>query len=173
MSDQDVVTVCITPFDKGKIENSRGMSRKVECLGAWDVGPHEPTSDEDEDGVARPKRGAGRVGRDSPMLATHDGAQRPSTDVCGLWPPCRWPPSRRHVDTLAVKMRTGLQNILEDVSGDLTQVAYAMACHKFMTSPFPGDLLRAGRQILKAVVGHADSDWTDAPSEGSPSFSIF
>ena len=79
-----VVEGCSAPYDKGKPENIRGMCRGDRCIGAWDVSADEVTSEEDEDGVARPKKGSGRVGRGSPMMVTHNGAKRPMTDGRGL-----------------------------------------------------------------------------------------
>ena len=146
----------------------RGMVMKGKCIGAWDVGADECTSDEDEDKVVRPKRGEGRVGRGSPMLVTHNGGQRPFVDGCGLCRLHRWPPARRHIDPIARRIRNELQANLEKTMGDLTRVAYAMACQRYKASPFSEELLRSGRQILRAISGHTGADWMDEPVVGQP-----
>ena len=118
-----VVEGCNAPYDKGKPENLRAMFRGDRCVGAWDVSAHEVTSDVDEDGIVRPKKGEGRVGRGSPMVVTHNGSLRPMTDGCGLCSPCRWLPQHRHVDSIAIKMRRALQELLVNKFGDLGNVA--------------------------------------------------
>ena len=53
------------------------------------------TSDDDEDGVPRPKRGSGNVGYGRPMPARWGGKHREFHDGAGLCSPGRWPPPLR------------------------------------------------------------------------------
>ena len=118
-------------------------------MGAWNVGPEEITSDEDEDGVVLPKCGEGRVGCSSPMMVTHSGAQRAFTDGRGLCSPCRWPLSRRKLDPIAITTRRQLQENLVKTMGDLTQVASAMAYQRLKLSPFTDERRHSGRKVLE------------------------
>ena len=56
----------------------RGAFTAEGPLDIWDVGPNTPTSDEDEDGVVKPKKGHGRVGMGPPIMISHGVRGGPS-----------------------------------------------------------------------------------------------
>ena len=132
------------PFGEDEADNVKGCS-----LGAWNAGPEENTSDEDEDGVIRPKRCKGRVGRGSPMRVFArwgsegiHGWMRPLFTL-----PLAAVPAQR--DPITITTRNQLQEYLVETMGDLTQVAFAMAHQRFKMSPFTDERLHSGRKVLE------------------------
>eukprot|EP00973_Karenia_brevis_P027076 3736543-Karenia_brevis.AAC.1 len=53
------------------------------------------TSDEDDDGVRRPKRGEKEAGVGPCLMVTGFGKKKPFHDGCGLSSAGRWEPDRR------------------------------------------------------------------------------
>ena len=105
-----VASACDVPFKAGEAAGLRGSFRGQACIGAWRVGPDEETSEEDEDGYVKPRRGEGRLGRGSPMQSFHNGSERPYVDGCGLCSPTRWLPADRILDTISSRMRRSLSS---------------------------------------------------------------
>ena len=61
----------------------------------------QDTSTDDEDGIERPKRGAGLWG-DGPPMQVEDGVPKDFVDGGGLCSPGRWAPRRRTLPDFAV-----------------------------------------------------------------------
>ena len=101
----EVAAACGLDLKPAESKGLIGAFNEDGCIDVWNVGPDEPTSDEDIDGFTKPKRGHGRYGRGQPIMAQHDGKLRPLVDGCGLCSPGRWAPEDRHVDPVAMKLR--------------------------------------------------------------------
>ena len=138
-------------FDDKAGAQLRGTFAGDKCTFAWCVGPEEPTSDEDSDGVVKPKRGEGRWGRGSPMTVHHNGAPRPYVDGAGLCSPSSWAPEGRTVDPIAMQLHEALVGLLRDHFGDLLVLAFRLACGRFSECPFS----RAAPS-RRAPPGHSD-----------------
>ena len=122
-------------------------------MDVWDVGPNTPTSDEDEDGMIKPKRGHGRVGQGSPMLVFHGGSYRPFIDGSGLCSPGRWHPGDRAVDIIAQRIRDALLGVLRRSFPDTIKLLLEIAVGRFDVSPFSDQMLQEGRRLVMAAVG--------------------
>ena len=74
----------------------------------------QATSDEDEDGVTRPKLGEGLWGRGAPLRTTNYGKVREFHDGAGLCSPGRWSPAMRSEDRtgLAAEVRDALRKVI-------------------------------------------------------------
>ena len=101
----DVASGCGIQVSPNVASGLRGAFTAEGPLDIWDVGPNTPTSDEDEDGVVKPKKGHGRVGMGPPIMISHGGTRRPIIDGSGLCSPGRWMPASRAVDSIAAKIR--------------------------------------------------------------------
>jgi len=124
----------------------------------WQVGAEEPTSDEEEPGVARPKRGAGRVGKHSVLQVPFQGKTKPSADGAGLCSPGRWLPEHRTTDTIATKMREALLSLLSGTF-DMDNMACELALQRHKACPFSEELMKEGRRrLLHIATGTGDME---------------
>ena len=112
-----------------------------------------PTSEDDEEGVRRPRPGQHPGGQGPPVQAVWAGKRRELHDGAGLCSPGRWPPGRRaEPGRLARRLREGLLKILLAHIRDPHRVVYALACSHFKASPFTDDLLGEARAFWFRVL---------------------
>ena len=129
------------------------------------------TSDEDEDGVHRPKLGAGIWGNGPPLRVKCAGRARDFHDGAGLCSPLRWPPPYRNIDTsgLSKDLRDGFIKLL-DSAIDVKRLLFTLACGKVKNNPFPDSLITEGRRLWFDILekysrGPKPSEY---PAEGQP-----
>ena len=115
------------------------------------MGPDAKTSDE-EDGVVRPKKGHGRVGRGAPVVLEQGISARPFEDGAGLCSPGRWAPQDRFQCLLARKLMKALTEALDE-QFDLLALACRMAHGGSTESPFPPSLIVRGREARLSALG--------------------
>ena len=97
----------LTGFAVDKVSDN-GTEQVVDI---WDVGPDADTSS-DEDGVKRPKRGAGRLGKGPPVMLDQGIKARAFEDGAGLCSPGRWMPENRKKDTVAIRIHRAVRDIV-------------------------------------------------------------
>ena len=122
------------------------------------LGPRRPalmeeaTSDEDEDGVTRPKLGEGLLGRGPPLRTTNFGKERFFHDGAGLCSPGRWPPEARalEVEGPSKRLRVELLKIL--VSLPYQMILAKLAANKFDQCPFGEEVVAKGRKIWADIL---------------------
>ena len=150
---QDVADACGLVVEPAVSRDLIGAFNHEGCIDVWNVGPDEPTSEEDVDGFVKPKRGHGRYGRGQPILASHNGKLRPLVDGCGLCCPGRWAPHDRHVDAIAVLIRGVLWSLLCEEFGDPIRLVFELVLGRHACSPFSCTLLDEARRRVRAAVG--------------------
>ena len=91
------------------------------------------------------------------MTVFHNGAPRPFVDGAGLCSPSRWEPEDRAVDMIAQQIHEALVSLLREHFGDLSLLAFRLACGRFPECPFPEQLLQEGRRRVIAIIGHGGS----------------
>ena len=111
------------------------------------------TSEEDEDGVVKPVYGAGKLGWGPPLKTRLMGKLRWFADGHGLASPGRWSPGQRpsgdsDVDlALHKKIMDGLLRLTTDAL-DAKREMCRLATGHAKGSPFPPDLIKAGRDLV-------------------------
>ena len=110
------------------------------------------TSEEDEHGHMKPKRGDGVLGYGAPLVSVWAGKVRTFSDGHGLASPGRWPPHARPCAELDSRlhfhkefMDALLKLIGERV--DARKIACLLATGKCKSCPFPKGLILAGRDL--------------------------
>ena len=111
------------------------------------------TSEEDEDGYVKPKRGDGVLGYGAPLVSVLAGKVRTFSDGHGLASPGRWPPHARPCAELDSRLRFHKELMdallgLMDNFVDARKVACLLATGKCKSCPFPEGLILAGRDLL-------------------------
>ena len=142
-----------------------GAGRVVDI---WMTKPDDMTSDEDSEGVKRPKLGSGRVGA-GPAVHINSGLERrPFHDGAGLCPLGRWEPQRRKEDVVDRKWHIELVNLLTTHHGDLVMFACQHVQKRFDSCPFNDEQIDEGRKCVAGIVGvdHIDNIFNAA--EGQP-----
>ena len=119
----------------------------------WMTTPDDLTSDEDSEGMKRPKLGAGRVGA-GPAVHLNSGVdRRPFHDGAGLCSPGRWEPHQRKEDAVSRRLHTEMLNLLTTHHGDLVKFACQLVQKKFDTCPFSQAQVDEGRKIIASIIG--------------------
>ena len=110
----------------------------------------EPTSDEDEDGVPRPRLGTGVLGTGPLVKVSLGGKVRDFDDGAGLCSPGRWRPDRRNPERsgLALCLRDRLFGLLRDT--DLKALFFSLAAGKLTLPPFSDELMLHARALIRS-----------------------
>ena len=98
-----------------------------DIVDAWQVGPDEPTSDEDADRGPKMKKGQGRCGMGSSIRLEAGVEKRPFHDGAGLCSPGRWLPHKRLADPVSIKLFAEIRNLLASSFADLPGLACEIA----------------------------------------------
>ena len=132
---------------------------------AWekcDMQVQEVSSDEDDDGVVKPKKGAGLWGDGPPLASRLLGKRQEFADGFGLCSPGRWEPSKRKCAAnmpclgFAEQLGTELLKLLQrDL--DLRALAMKLAVGCVDSMPFSDELINAGRELLFTALEFAGS----------------
>ncbi|CAE8726071.1 unnamed protein product [Polarella glacialis] len=137
----------------GELGLESAPQRQVLLKSASQVEAEEAESDLDEDGVPKPKYGAGLWGSGPPLSFVESGKHKLFSDGCGLCSPGRWEPARRQVvgSSLAEEVRVALLKVLY---GKLCvkKVLYQLACNQFTGSPFGEELLAEGVKVFISLL---------------------
>ena len=113
----------------GFVAKASGADGSDECIDIWDVGPDTITSDE-EDGIIRPKRGHGRVGRGAPVTLEQGISTRHFEDGAGLCSPGRWQPEARMRDPIASKLYAAIRDIVMQYGDPCAYILVVLRCLK-------------------------------------------
>ena len=111
------------------------------------------TSEEDEDGYVKPKRGDGVLGYGAPLVSVLAGKVRTFSDGHGLASPGRWPPHARPCAELDSRLHfhkelmDALLGLMDKCVG-ARKIACLLATGKCKSCPFPESLILAGRDLL-------------------------
>lgn len=117
----------------------------------------DATSEEDEHGNTKAKKGAGWLGRGDPLPVGRGVRHRGLRDGGGLCSPGRWPPWRREFPPLGVKVAKVLDEILDEAAVTLgkdfeIRLVSSLACGRVDSDPLRGlDLL--AKRALEALLG--------------------
>ena len=129
------------------------------------------TSDEEEPGVPRPKRGTGCWGNGPPLSIQLGGRVKPFADGAGLCSPGRWMPEKRFLASTvwenAAPLTAALKAALSSAL-DVKRVMCELAAGRHRTPPFSQELLVRGAQLCATVLGRAydaDTLLTVAPGQ--------
>ena len=132
---------------------------------AWekcDMQVQEVSSDEDDDGVVKPKKGAGLWGDGPPLASRLLGKRQEFADGFGLCSPGCWEPSKRKCAAnmpclgFAEQLGTELLKLLQrDL--DLRALAMKLAVGCVDSMPFSDELINAGRELLFTALEFAGS----------------
>ena len=111
------------------------------------------TSDEDEDGHPKPAYGVGKLGWGPPLRSKLMGRLRWFADGHGLASPGRWPPDRRPSganDRDLLLHKELMDDLLRLLSGslDVKREVCRLATGHAKASPFPSELIKAGRDLV-------------------------
>ena len=111
------------------------------------------TSEEDEDGVAKPAYGAGKLGVGPPLKTELAGKPRFFSDGHGLASPGRWAFGQRSCGSFDSDLGPHndiMQGLLQLLSSklDIKLELCKLATGRAQSSPFPGDLIGAGRDLV-------------------------
>ena len=132
------------------------------------------TSDEDEDGHPKPAYGVGKLGWGPPLRSKLMGRLRWFADGHGLASPGRWPPDRRPSGTndrdllLHKELMDDLLCLLSE-SLDVKREVCRLATGHAKASPFPPELIKAGRDLVfKRLRGAGSRETLDRVPERQP-----
>lgn len=120
------------------------------------------SSDEDDDGVVKPKKGAGLWGDGPPLALRLLGKRQEFADGFGLCSPGRWEPSKRKCAAsmpclgFAEQLGAELLKLLQSEL-DLRTLAMKLAVGCVDSMPFSDDLINAGRDLLFTALEFAGS----------------
>ena len=119
----------------------------------------EATSEEDEEGVRRPRVGEGAIGIGKAIRVETFGKERVFQDGCGLCSPGRWWPEHRGLEQweLFKPLRDRLIKLLEE-SMDVKRTVCAMACGRMDSSPFSVHLMEEARRLWLSALHELGSD---------------
>jgi len=139
--------------DDGPAEWWQGSRPK----GRWLQDAEGSTSEEDEDGHAKPKRGSGKLGFGAAMTTRTAGKVKFFSDGHGLASPGRWPPHARPCADLdpGLSLHKSLMDkllgfITENI--DYKKVVCFLATGKCVSSPFSEGLLKRARHLVFGVL---------------------
>ena len=158
------------PFSPPLSQPSSEDTGKAQPQVQPDEGP--VTSDEDEDGVTRPKLGEGIRGTGSPAWVEAFGKWREFHDGGGLCSTGRWPPNQRNVaagkdsDDLGAQ----LKSLIWKVVGEMNPQKFlaTLACGKVKSSPFTEAQVAEGRNLLGSWLKNHHEEPTLAVHDGQP-----
>ena len=112
------------------------------------------TSEEDEDGVLRPRLGEGMCGIGPPLHVTLAGRQKPFHDGGGLCSLGRWCHRNRPTPSSEIGIRTRIRwsRILRGSTPasehfDMKRAFCELLCNKRRTSPFSAEMISEGRRV--------------------------
>ncbi|CAE7678421.1 unnamed protein product, partial [Symbiodinium microadriaticum] len=132
------------------------------------------TSDEDEDGHPKPAYGVGKLGWGPPLRSKLMGRLRWFADGHGLASPGRWPPDRRPSGAndrdllLHKELMDDLLRLLSE-SLDVKREVCRLATGHAKASPFPPELIKAGRDLVfKKLQGAGSRETLDRVPERQP-----
>ena len=120
------------------------------------------TSEEDEDGVVKPIYGAGRLGVGPPLKTCLSGRPRLFSDGHGLASPGRWAFGQRPCGSFDKDLKLHhdiMQGLLQLLSSsiDVKLGLCKLATGRAQASPFPPELVAAGRELLFSQLRKAGS----------------
>ena len=131
-------------------------------------------SDEDEDGHPKPAYGVGKLGWGPPLRSKLMGRLRWFADGHGLASPGRWPPDRRPSGAndrdllLHKELMDDLLRLLSE-SLDVKREVCRLATGHAKASPFPPELIKAGRDLVfKKLQGAGSRETLDRVPERQP-----
>ena len=112
------------------------------------------SSDEDEDGIKKPRIEDHLGGFGPPMMACWSGKSRPMHDGGGLCSPGRWLPRHRKKCSWGCTeaVLASLLSLLRENLSDIPKICVGLACGHASVSPFSEVLLEKGRQVLAVAV---------------------
>lgn len=129
----------------------------------------QATSDEDEDGVTRPKLGEGLWGRGAPLRTTNYGKVREFHDGAGLCSPGRWSPAMRSEDRtgLAAEVRDSLRKIITGLP--YRKIIASMATGHCRDNPFGEEAVGKARAEFHRLLKSWSPEFvSEEPSPGQP-----
>ena len=122
-------------------------------LGSEDEEEPGSTSEEDEDGHVKPRRGDGVLGYGALLVSVLVGKVRTFSDGHGLASPGRWPPHVRPCAELDSRLHFH-KELMDALLGLMAKsvgarkIACLLATGKCKSCPFPESLILAGRDLL-------------------------
>ena len=142
----------------------------------WIQDPEGSTSEEDEDGHAKPKRGSGRLGFGAAMTTNAAGKVKLFSDGHGLASPGRWPPHARPCAELVPELsfhKVLMDRLLAFITKNLDykKVICYLATGKCAASPFSAAFLdRARALVFTSIRDHGSRAPLDCIPERQPFF---
>ena len=143
---------------EGSLDHLRRLKRRLtpkELLRLTKADPEAITSDEDELGDKREKRGTGSWGRGPPLMVQVGGRIKPFADGAGLCSPGRWAPEKRREFPLTWPKCAVLHTCLKQLlikEFDVKKTVCELAVGKVKVSPFSPELLERGRELCGAAI---------------------
>ena len=143
---------------EGSREHLRRLRRRLtpkELLRLTKADAEAITSDEDELGDKREKRGTGSWGRGPPLMVQVGGRIKPFADGAGLCSPGRWAPEKRREFPLTWPKCAVLHICLKQLlikEFDVKQTVCELAVGKVKVSPFSPELLERGRELIGVAI---------------------
>jgi hypothetical protein len=128
--------------------NPTSLQQIDETTGDPELLPLVPTSDEDEDGVAKPIRGIGRWGRGHPLKGTVAGKTKWFADGAGLCSPGRWAPEARTTENSGLSANIRSSRVKLIVALEYKKLCCELACGRCKSSPFNEEMVMDGRKAL-------------------------
>jgi len=108
----------------------------------------EPTSDEEEPGISRPKYRDHRPGMGPPMQSTWGGKSRDCHDGAGLCSMGRWLPSKRvgPIGDFSYNLKGEIKAIITKHIDNPVKLVCTMACGKVSSCPFSAQMIAEARK---------------------------